>query len=104
MRATKAAWAAVGLSLVGLDIPKQPFQGQRRPPCERPYVEIRGGCWVVLGNVSPPCGDKAYEWKGSCYIPVGAPLRPSTSEEPKLPGTGVQGASQPREPRCTPVR
>jgi eukaryotic-like serine/threonine-protein kinase len=62
-----------------LEIPKEPLPGQRRPPCPRLQINIRGGCWIQVLQASPPCGDSAYEWKGACFSPVAAPLRPSTS-------------------------
>ncbi|MDY7230479.1 serine/threonine protein kinase [Hyalangium rubrum] len=65
----------------GLDLPKKPFPGQRRPPCKKPETEIYGGCWVGLRDATPPCGDNAYEWKNGCYWPSFPPRRPETSEQ-----------------------
>ncbi|SEL05029.1 Serine/threonine protein kinase [Stigmatella aurantiaca] len=65
---------------VGLDMPKQPFPGQRQPPCGRPLVAVNGGCWVRTGDVTPPCGANAYEWKKECYVPALPPPRPQTSQ------------------------
>ncbi|EAU69970.1 protein kinase [Stigmatella aurantiaca DW4/3-1] len=64
---------------VSLDIPRQPFPGQRQPPCEKPLVSINGGCWVRTGDVMPPCGGNSYEWKKGCYLPMFPPPRPQTS-------------------------
>ncbi|WP_037583386.1 serine/threonine-protein kinase [Stigmatella aurantiaca] len=64
---------------LALEIPKRPFAGQRRPPCNRPATEIRGGCWV---NVPGPCPKDGYEWDGKCFLPVAAPSRPDTSNYP----------------------
>lgn len=75
-------------------MPDRPFPEQVRPPCPRPAVAERGGCWVQMGNVRPPCG----EWydrpspDGYCYAPLGRPpdggRRPTSAEEsaqPRLP-------------------
>ncbi|SET91406.1 serine/threonine-protein kinase [Stigmatella erecta] len=67
---------------VSLEMLKEPLPGQRRPPCPRDQINIRGGCWVEVAKVSPPCGEVFYDWKGSCYAPVAAPRRPSTSDNP----------------------
>jgi eukaryotic-like serine/threonine-protein kinase len=67
---------------VRLEMLKEPLPGQRRPPCPRAQVNIRGGCWVEVVKVSPPCGDGFYDWKGACYAPVAAPPRPNTSDSP----------------------
>ncbi|SEL60157.1 Serine/threonine protein kinase [Stigmatella aurantiaca] len=66
---------------LSLDMPKEPLPGQRRPPCPRPEISIRGGCWIEVARTSPPCGE-GYVWKDACYYPVPAPLRPNTSEKP----------------------
>jgi hypothetical protein len=68
------------------EVPKKPWDWQRRPPCRPGFleVEIRGGCWYEAssGRVKPPCADGSYEWQGTCYLPVmGAPRIP-TSDEP----------------------
>jgi eukaryotic-like serine/threonine-protein kinase len=64
---------------VSLDIPRQPFPGQRQPPCERPLVSINGACWVRTSDVMPPCGGNSYEWNKGCYVPMFPPPRPQTS-------------------------
>ncbi|WP_225414377.1 serine/threonine protein kinase [Stigmatella hybrida] len=67
---------------LSLDMPKQPFPGQRQPPCEKPLVAVNGGCWVRTGDVVPPCGANSYEWKEGCYVPMFPPPRPHTSHPP----------------------
>ncbi|SEU15302.1 serine/threonine-protein kinase [Stigmatella erecta] len=68
-----------------LEMPKEPLPGQRRPPCPRNQINIRGGCWAEFIQVSPPCGDSFYDWKGACYLPVMMPPRPSTSGPAQVP-------------------
>ncbi|WP_225412438.1 serine/threonine-protein kinase [Stigmatella hybrida] len=65
-----------------LEMPKEPLPRQSRPPCPLNQVNIRGGCWFEISQVSPPCGETYYEWKGSCYFPVVVPPRPRTSDKP----------------------
>ncbi|MDC0711012.1 serine/threonine-protein kinase [Stigmatella sp. ncwal1] len=67
---------------VALDVPKKPFPGQHRPPCGKHELEINGGCWARLAEITPPCGAHTYEWKGACYLPMLEPPRPSTSNPP----------------------
>ncbi|WP_317987276.1 serine/threonine-protein kinase [Stigmatella hybrida] len=67
---------------VGRDLPKKPFPGQRRPPCEPPAIEVNGGCWALSEGKAPPCGEQFVEWKKACYWPILALPRPSTSATP----------------------
>ncbi|MCP3136283.1 serine/threonine-protein kinase [Pyxidicoccus xibeiensis] len=65
---------------LGLPMPKGPFPGQRKPPCNRKgEVELRGGCWYELARVKAPCDDDAYDYKGACYLPSFPVQRPTTS-------------------------
>ncbi len=57
------------LPVIGYALPDGPFQGQRKPPCKHPSVEIRGGCWVALEH-KPPCPISSAEHEGKCYMPV----------------------------------
>lgn len=66
---------------LSLDMPKGPLPGQLRPPCPRNQINIKGGCWAEIVQVSPPCGESFYDWKGACYVPVAAPPRPGTSDK-----------------------
>jgi serine/threonine protein kinase len=69
---------------LGLPMPKQPFPGQRRPPCD-PDAEraINGGCWIgPITSKKPPCGTAWYDYDGGCYAPhITAPRQP-TSDPP----------------------
>jgi hypothetical protein len=56
---------------VGLPMPKTPFPGQKKPPCEpRMQRAILGECWVRVGTEKPPCGPTAYDYEEGCYMPV----------------------------------
>jgi serine/threonine protein kinase len=55
---------------VAKPMPKEPLPNQRRAPCSRGEVEIRGGCWAQWTALTPPCGDEAYELNGACYWPL----------------------------------
>jgi serine/threonine protein kinase len=75
--------AGVVLATIGREMPKQPFPGQRKPPCE-PRLEtvIMGACWVRVGSETSPCGMKMFDWDGKCFTPsFTAPSQP-TSDEP----------------------
>ncbi|MBN1204892.1 MAG: serine/threonine protein kinase [Myxococcaceae bacterium] len=69
-------------SVSSTDIPKEPLQGQRRPPCIKGLVEIRGGCWLKHDSRPPDCPDFAYEWGTGCYVPVFSRARPRTTSYP----------------------
>ena len=56
-------------TVIGYPLPDAPIKGQRKPPCESPSVEIRGGCWVPL-EYKPPCPRSSAEHEGKCYMPV----------------------------------
>lgn len=64
------------------DMPEKPFPGQRRPPCTKPRVELNGGCWLHVREVTPPCGDEFIEYKDKCYEPTLGIPRPSSSGRP----------------------
>ncbi|HEX8701403.1 MAG TPA: serine/threonine-protein kinase [Myxococcaceae bacterium] len=73
---------STGKRSISLNMPKEPFNGQRRPPCDEGDYEIRGGCWYKLEDTPPKCLPKAYEWKGGCYKPIYPPPREPTSDSP----------------------
>jgi eukaryotic-like serine/threonine-protein kinase len=64
------------------EVPKKPLPNQQRPPCEKPLVEIKGGCWVGPNEQKPPCKHPSYEWKGHCYWPMHSFQGPATSAPP----------------------
>ncbi|MDY7233185.1 serine/threonine protein kinase [Hyalangium rubrum] len=67
---------------IRLEIPPKPFKGQRKAPCPKGDVEIRGGCWTKLETQAPDCQEYAYEWKGGCYLPIIPAAPPATSDHP----------------------
>jgi hypothetical protein len=51
-------------------LPREPFKGQKRPPCTRyTEVELVGACWVPH-KLKAPCPDNLYEHQGECYLPM----------------------------------
>jgi eukaryotic-like serine/threonine-protein kinase len=68
--------------LIGRDMPKEPFPGQRRPPCAKDETAINRGCWGQSPRQNPPCGERSIEWKNKCYWPIFELPRPSTSDAP----------------------
>jgi len=76
---TEAPPARSGIRKV---VPDKPLPGQRLPPCEKPEIELNGGCWLHWGDMSPPCRTRFYEWKGKCYVAVWEPPRSPTADPP----------------------
>jgi hypothetical protein len=74
--------APISAQSIALQLPDEPLDGQRRPPCRSREVAINGGCWARWGDFPPPCGEEAYEWKGSCYLPRLERPKPPTSKKP----------------------
>jgi hypothetical protein len=61
--------ADAGQSVLARPLPKEPFKGQKRPPCHRyAEVEIIGACWTPH-KLKAPCPDILYEYQGECYLP-----------------------------------
>ena len=62
-------------------LPREPFKGQKRPPCTR-YVEVElvGACWAPH-ELKAPCPEVLYEYEGKCYLP-------SFSAKPPPPSLG----------------
>ena len=51
-------------------LPKEPYKGQKRPPCTR-YTEeeLIGACWIPH-ELKPPCPDSLHEHQAKCYLPA----------------------------------
>jgi hypothetical protein len=51
-------------------LPKEPYPGQKRPPCTRhTEVELIGACWMPH-ELKAPCPDSLHEHQGKCYVPA----------------------------------
>jgi hypothetical protein len=51
-------------------LPKEPYKGQKRPPCTRyTEVELVGGCWMPH-KLKAPCPESLHEHQGECYVPA----------------------------------
>lgn len=76
--------AGVAPAAIGREMPKQPFPGQKKPPCEpRTQRVINGACWVgPIRNAKPPCGNDYYDGEDGCYVPLIASPRQPTAEQP----------------------
>jgi hypothetical protein len=58
-----------GDSVLARPLPREPFKGQKRPPCTRyAEVELIGACWTPH-KLKAPCPDVLYEHQGECYVP-----------------------------------
>jgi hypothetical protein len=50
-------------------LPREPFKGQKRPPCTRyTEVELVGACWMPH-ELKAPCPEDLFEHQGKCYAP-----------------------------------
>jgi hypothetical protein len=59
-----------GESVLARPLPREPFKGQKRPPCTRyTEVELVGACWVPH-ELKAPCPENLYENQGKCYLPI----------------------------------
>ncbi|WP_224367793.1 serine/threonine-protein kinase [Hyalangium versicolor] len=70
-------------SALGRPMPKQPYPGQRKPPCSaRGERSINGGCWVIVGaEERPPCGPTMFDHEDRCYYAsYDAPRQPASSD------------------------
>lgn len=62
--------ADAGESVLARPLPREPFKGQKRPPCARhSEVELIGACWVPH-KLKAPCPEELYEHQGECYVPA----------------------------------
>lgn len=69
---------------ISMPMPKVPFVGQLRPPCNSTLQQaVNGGCWVgPIGTRKPPCGKDGFDYDGGCYLPVFEAPRQPTSGQP----------------------
>lgn len=59
-----------GQSVLARPLPREPFKGQKRPPCTRyTEVELVGACWAPH-ELKAPCPEDLFEYQGKCYIPA----------------------------------
>jgi hypothetical protein len=77
------AWLAdttpPGQTVFARPLPKEPFKGQKRPPCTRyAEVELVGGCWAQHALMAP-CPETLFEHQGKCYIPAFSAKPPPSS-------------------------
>jgi len=87
---TTAAWASdfrAGLAgttppappVLTRPLPKEPFKGQKRPPCTRyTEVELVGACWMPH-KIKAPCPEDLFEHQGECYVPSFSAKPPPSS-------------------------
>jgi hypothetical protein len=62
--------ADAGALVLARPLPREPFKGQKRPPCTRyAEVELVGACWLPH-ELKAPCPDVLYEHQGKCYSPA----------------------------------
>jgi hypothetical protein len=77
------AWLAdtipPGQPVLARPLPKEPFKGQKRPPCTR-YVETElvGACWAEHA-IKAPCPETLFEYQGKCYLPSFSARPPPSS-------------------------
>ncbi|HZH16519.1 MAG TPA: hypothetical protein VE057_19360, partial [Archangium sp.] len=77
------AWLAdttpQGQPVLARPLPKEPFKGQKRPPCTR-YVEVElvGACWAPH-ELKAPCPETLFEYQGKCYLPSFSAKPPPSS-------------------------
>ncbi|EPX58752.1 hypothetical protein D187_003713 [Cystobacter fuscus DSM 2262] len=71
--------ADAGQSVLARPLPREPFKGQKRPPCHRyAEVELVGACWLPH-KLKAPCPDVLYEHEGECYSPAFSAKPPPSS-------------------------
>ncbi|OJH38873.1 hypothetical protein [Cystobacter ferrugineus] len=71
--------ADAGQSVLARPLPREPFKGQKRPPCTRyAEVELVGACWLPH-KLKAPCPDVLYEHQGECYSPAFSAKPPPSS-------------------------
>jgi hypothetical protein len=77
------AWLAdttpPGQPVLARPLPKEPFKGQKRPPCTRyTEVELVGACWMPH-ELKAPCPEDLFEYQGKCYAPSFSARPPPSS-------------------------
>jgi len=77
------AWLAdttpPGQPVLARPLPKEPFKGQKRPPCTRyTEVELVGACWAPH-ELKAPCPEDLFEYQGKCYLPSFSARPPPSS-------------------------
>jgi hypothetical protein len=77
------AWLAdttpPGQTALTRPLPKEPFKGQKRPPCTRyTEVELVGACWMQHA-LTAPCPETIFEYQGKCYVPAFSAKPPPSS-------------------------
>ena len=67
--------------VIARPLPREPFKGQKRPPCTRHVeVELIGACWGPH-KLKAPCPNELYEHQGECYVPLFSAKPPPQSVE-----------------------
>ncbi|QRK13004.1 hypothetical protein JQX13_25005 [Archangium violaceum] len=68
-----------GQTVLARPLPKEPYKGQKRPPCTRyTEVELIGACWIPH-RLKAPCPDSLHEHQGECYVPAFSAKSPPQS-------------------------
>jgi hypothetical protein len=68
-----------GEAVFARPLPKEPFKGQKRPPCTRyTEVELVGACWAPH-ELKAPCPEDLFEYQGKCYLPSFSARPPPSS-------------------------
>jgi len=78
-RAGLADTSPQGQTVLARPLPKQPFKGQKRPPCTRyTEVELVGACWMPH-EIKAPCPEDLFEYQGKCFVPSFSAKPPPSS-------------------------
>jgi hypothetical protein len=78
-RAGLAGTTSQGQTVFARPLPKEPFKGQKRPPCTRyTEVELVGACWMPH-ELKAPCPEDLFEHQGKCYVPSFSAKPPPSS-------------------------
>jgi hypothetical protein len=68
-----------GEAVFARPLPKEPFKGQKRPPCTRyTETELVGACWAAH-ELKAPCPEDLFEYQGKCYLPSFSARPPPSS-------------------------